>query len=202
MVGVTGSNPVASTTLRRRSLPAASPAHTVNPRFTAVLAVVALAAVLLLFTRVQQLQDRLERVAGPATGPAVSAPSAPAAQVEVAHNMNRIQNYVHKLWWAGNSGHLELAKFYRHEIKEEMEEVANAGIMDKTIPVSQHMKVYGIRAIDVLKEQLAADSLKDFPMRYNALIEACNACHASCAHPELRMQVPLTNRYPEQVFTP
>lgn len=202
MVGVTGSNPVASTTQLRRSLPAASPAHSVNPRFTAVLAVAALAAVLLLFTRVQQLQDRLERVSGTGTGQAMATTPAPAAQVEVAHNMNRIQNYAHKLWWAGQGGHLELAKFYRHEIKEEMEEVADAGIMDKTIPVSQHMKVYGLRAIDVLKEQFATDSLRDFPARYAALIEACNACHASCAHPELRMQVPMTNRYPEQVFTP
>lgn len=171
-----------------------------NPRATTLIAIAAVIGVLLLFTKVVDLQQEVVRLKeGAAIAGASSVPK--AGTVEVAHNMNRIQNYAHKLWWAGRGGDIELARFYRHEIKEEMEEVANAGIVDKGIPVSEHMKVYGIRAIDVLKEQLATDSLKDFETRYLALIDACNACHQSSGHPELRMQVPATNRFPEQVFT-
>ena len=170
-----------------------------NPRATTLIAIAAVLGVLLLFTKVVDLQQEVGRLKGAAAS--AGAPIAQAGTVEVAHNMNRIQNYVHKLWWAGRGRDIELARFYRHEIKEEMEEVANAGIVDKGVPVSEHMKVYGIRAIDVLKEQLATDSLKDFETRYLAMIEACNACHQSSGHPELRMQVPATNRFPEQVFT-
>ena len=163
-----------------------------------MIAVAAIVGVALLFTKVLDLQKRLDAAQGVSPIPA---PTAMPRPVEVAHNMNRIQNYVHKLWWAGKAGNLPLASFYRHEIKEEMEEVAAAGIVEKGIPISAHMQVYGIRAIDVLKDQLANDSLKDFEPRFAALIDACNACHQSSGHAELRMRVPDNNRFSEQVFT-
>ncbi len=165
-----------------------------------VLAVLALAGVFVVFVRQNKLQKQLDKEQGTGTITTI-APAATAAPVEVAHHMARIQQHAEKLWWAGQAGHLELAKFYRHEIKEEMEVVAQANLVDNGIPVSDHMKVYGIRAIDALKEQLAADSLKDFGDRYEALILACNSCHQVSGHPELHMRVPTENRFSGQDFT-
>jgi hypothetical protein len=170
-----------------------------NDRLPLFLALAALVIGAVLIGKVNKLDDRL----GGAPGQASSAPTATAAApVEVAHNMTRIQAYAEKLWWAGSAHNLELAKFYRHEIKEEMEEIANAGVMDGAINVSENMKVYGIRSIDALKEQLAMDSLKDFPARYEAVINTCNSCHAVSGHPELRIILPANNRFTNQDFTP
>ena len=168
---------------------------------SSILAVIALLGVFVLFVRQSSLQDELKKGAKTGTATAVVATPAVAAPVDVAHFMNRIQPYAEKLWWAGKAGNLELAKFYRHEIKEEMEVVANGNVVDDGIPVSEHMKVYGIRALDALKEQLATDGLKDFDDRYEALIAACNSCHRVSGHPELHMRVPTDNRFAGQDFT-
>lgn len=166
-----------------------------------ILAVLALVGVFVVFVRQNSLQsERKKQDRTPPGAPALSATA--AAPVEVAHHMNRIQLYAEKLWWAGQAGNLELAKFYRHEIKEEMEVVADGNVVDNGIPVSEHMKVYGVRAIDALKEQLATDGLKDFPDRYEALINTCNSCHRVSGHPELHMRIPTENRFTGQDFAP
>lgn len=170
-----------------------------NDRLPLFIALAALVICAVLVNKVNGLEKQLNggaEVASPA------ATTVSAAPVEVAHNMGRIQAHAEKLWWAGQAGNLELAKFYRHEIKEEMEEIANAAVMDGSINVSENMKVYGIRSIDALKEQLAVDSLKDFPARYEAVINTCNSCHAVSGHPELRIILPANNRFTNQEFTP
>ncbi len=167
-----------------------------------ILSILALIGVFVLFVRQSSLQDELRKgriTGGVTTAPLNSTNAAPV--VEVAHYMGRIQSHAEKLWWAGQAGNLELAKFYRHEIKEEMEEIANAGITNDGIRVSENMKVYGIRAIDALKEQIATDGLKDFPARYEALVNTCTSCHAVSGHPELRIRVPQENRFTGQDFS-
>lgn len=164
-----------------------------------IIATIALLGVFVVFVR----QNRTERSSTTlANGQVRVAPAVPASgPVEVAHHMARIQHHAEKLWWAGKAGNLELAKFYRHEIKEEMEVVANGAVVDDGLPVSEHMKVYGIRAIDAMKEQLATDGLKGFEDNYATLISTCNSCHSVTGHPELRMQVPTDNRFSGQDFT-
>ena len=165
-----------------------------------VLAVIALVGVFVVFVRQNRSQDELKGRAGKDQARVVNAAPVNPAPVEVAHFMARIQQHAEKLWWAGQAGNLELAKFYRHEIKEEMEGVAQGGVVDDGVPVSDHMKVYGIRAIDALKDQLATDGLNDFKDRYEALILACNSCHKVTGHPELRMRIPADNRFTGQDF--
>jgi hypothetical protein len=165
-----------------------------------ILVLALLAVVALLMHRINKLEERMDGGV-PKVPPGAPVPGA-APMVEVAPAMMRIQHLAHKLWFSGQAGNLELAKFYRHELKEVMEEIANAEIVDKDVRVSEHMRTYGLRAIEALKVQLNTDSLKDFPERYETLIVTCNSCHAVCGHPELRMKVPDTNRYTDQVFAP
>jgi hypothetical protein len=166
-----------------------------------LLAVIALVGVFVVFVRQNRLQQELKGKAGQDRTRLVSVAPSSTVPVEVAHYMARIQQHAEKLWWAGQAGNLELAKFYRHEIKEEMEVVAGGNVVDDGVPVSEHMMVYGIRAVDALKDQLATDGLKDFKDRYEALILACNSCHKVTGHPELRMRIPAENRFAGQDFT-
>lgn len=159
-----------------------------------IIALIALLGVVMLAAR-----TRREAAAEGAVGAARPA-AAPA--VEVAHQMTRIQAYAEKLWWAGEAGNLPLARFYRHGIKEEMEVVATAGIVEDGIPVSEHMQVYGIRSIDAMKELLASGGLKDFRSGYESLMLACTSCHAASGHPELVVTAPTVNRFSGQVFKP
>jgi aspartate/glutamate racemase len=116
--------------------------------------------------------------------------------------MARIQAHAEKLWWAGEAGNVELAKFYRHEIKEEMEVVADAGIVEDGIKVSENMQVYGIRSIEAMKELLATSGLQEFRTGYETLVLSCNSCHKASGHPEIRIGVPTENRFTGQIFAP
>jgi hypothetical protein len=173
-------------------------------RIAPYLALAALLGVVYLLTRISALEDQLKAAHGDRSEPVITAAPevAAAPRIETAQYMVRIQQYAHKLWWAGQAGNLPLANFYRHEMKEDMETVANAGIVDDGVPVSENMKTYGLRASDALKEQLKTDGLKDFSAHYEALISTCNTCHRVSGHPELRMQVPTENRFSDQDFTP
>ena len=162
----------------------------------------ALAVVAVLMHRMNTLEKRLTALTnGNGVQPiSMAAPATP--EVEVAVFMARIQSHARKLWAAGSAGNLPLAEFYRHELKEEMEAVADGNIIDDGVPVSTYMKTYGITAIDALKQQLKDDGLKDFGNRYAALISNCNSCHTATGHPYLVMQVPTSMPFDDQVFAP
>jgi hypothetical protein len=163
-----------------------------------LLTLAALFGMVIALTRLSTLEDRVraaERNQG--TG-AVSAAPAP----EVAIYMGRIQVYMHKLYWAGMAKNLPLADFYRHEIKEVMEEVAKASIVEDGIDVSAKMDVYGIRTIDGMKAALKEQGLEGFGAQYDLLVNTCNTCHRETGHPMIQVQVPTENRYTDQVFVP
>lgn len=171
-------------------------------RVAPYIALAALLAVAFLMKRVGDLEDRLKALSAGRTVPAMAPAAQAAAPVEVAQNMGRIQAYAHKMWFAGQAGNAALVEFYRHEMKEEMEAVADAALVDDGVPVSDHMKVYGLRAMEALKADLKANGLAHFNDQYAALISTCNSCHTTCGHPELLMQAPTTDRYSDQLFSP
>ncbi|MBK7087220.1 MAG: hypothetical protein IPH53_22295 [Flavobacteriales bacterium] len=162
----------------------------------------ALAVIAVLMHRMNTLEKRLTVLANSKGAQPIAAAAPVAPEVEVAVYMGRIQSHARKLWAAGSAGNLPLAEFYRHELKEEMEAVADGNIMDGTVPVSTYMKTYGITAIDALKQQLKDDGLKDFGNRYAALISNCNSCHTATGHPYLVMQAPTSMPFDDQVFAP
>ncbi|MBK9537507.1 MAG: hypothetical protein IPO12_01945 [Flavobacteriales bacterium] len=104
----------------------------------------ALAVIAVLMHRMNTLEKRLTVLANSKGAQPIAAAAPVAPEVEVAVYMGRIQSHARKLWAAGSAGNLPLAEFYRHELKEEMEAVADGNIMDGTVPVSTYMKTYGI----------------------------------------------------------
>ena len=167
------------------------------------LTILALAGLVIAMTRIGTLEARL-RTAENAQGrptPLVQA-AAPAPDFEVAIYMGRIQVYMHKLYWAGMAKNQPLADFYRHEIKEVMEEVAKAGVVEDGINVSDKMNLYGITTIDGMKAHFKEKGLEGFNEQYVGLVNTCNTCHRETGHPMIQVQVPLENRYTDQVFVP
>lgn len=170
---------------------------------SALLAVLAACAVaFLLMLRLSKLEQKIHGLEqrGLLAGAVRSGSGEPP--LEVAVYMGRIQIYANKLWSAGKAGNLPLADFYRHEMKEAMEEVAKAGILDDGVDVSEKMSTYGIKTLDAMKAAFQADGLKDFDARFATLVEVCNTCHRECGKPYLRIKVPTYTRYDDQEFAP
>jgi hypothetical protein len=167
-------------------------------RIAPFIAVAALVAVAFLMHKLGRLENRIKALQQ--SRPTLAPPSAAAPDVEVAHYMMRIQQHANKLWSAGRAGNLKLADFYRHELKEEMTAIARARIVDDGVPVSEHMEVYGLRTLEAFKARMAAHGTGDFDAQYRILIDACNSCHVTCGHPELRMRVPEHIRFDDQEF--
>lgn len=170
---------------------------------TSLLAILAACGVgFLLMLRLSKLEQKihaLELRGGAAT---VGTPPAGTQPLEVAVYMGRIQVYANKLWSAGKAGNLRLADFYRHEMKEAMEEVANAGILDDGVDVSAKMSAYGIRELDAIKAAFKANGLKDFDAQFATLVNTCNSCHRDCNKPFVHIKVPTYTRYDDQEFAP
>jgi hypothetical protein len=167
---------------------------------TTLLVLAALCGVVIAMVHVSKLETRL--LALEKGGAASAAAAAPAQPVEVAVHMARIQVYMHKLYWAGMAQNVALADFYRHEIKEVMEEVVKAGVKEDGVDISAMMSATGIQAIDAMKAHLKEKGLDGFRQQYDSLLEGCNSCHAASGHAMVRIQVPTENRYSDQVFTP
>ena len=163
-------------------------------RLSLIAAVAALAAVFYLMVRLGNTEKELAgmKAAAATTTPAKVGGSEGAEEVEleVAVYMGRIQQYAHKLWAAGTADNLLMAKFYLHEIDEAMEDLEHANIDDDGVPVSVHMKTYGINTVDAFADDMKANGLKDFEGQFSLLVNTCNSCHDKCGYPFLHIAVP------------
>ncbi|MCW5898486.1 MAG: hypothetical protein KIT10_04365 [Flavobacteriales bacterium] len=122
--------------------------------------------------------------------------------MEVAVHMGRLQRYHQKWWAAGRAGNAELAAFYLHEMEEAMEEIAEADVVDEGVEVSKHMRTYGLPMVAELERLLKEQGVAEMTAQGDMLVNACNSCHAITGHPYLRIQVPESVHFPDQIFTP
>lgn len=165
-------------------------------RFPFFATLIALIAVVILMVRLGRVEKELR------TMKQAGAAATAAATPEVAVYMERIQAFNNKLWSAGKAGNLPLAEFYRHEMKEAMEELAKAGIVDDGVNVSEEMERHGIRTLDAMKAELRTNGLAHFDQLHATLINTCNTCHAACGKPYIRVKSPTYTRYDDQDFFP
>lgn len=115
---------------------------------------------------------------------------------EMAEYMRALQWNINKLYFSGINENEELVEFYVHELEEVMEEVAHAGIMDDNIPVSKHMKTYGLNGI----EQFEKEMITEFGAAYSNLMNSCNSCHLATEHGYIKIKVPENPISDNQVF--
>ncbi len=115
---------------------------------------------------------------------------------ELAEYMRALQWNMNKLYFAGTATNQKLIDFYVREIEEVVEGVAHAGIMDDGIPVSKHMKTYGVQGI----EQFEIEMKSEFESAYSNLMNTCNSCHLATEHGFIQIKAPEYPVSDNQVF--
>ena len=175
-------------------------------RLPALLALAAIVAVMMLMVRLGKLEDRLmrfENANGGAPAPAVGAPVLAREPLqEVAPYMGRIQNYLQKYVLASRAGNEKLAYFYVDEIEESMEAVADMDLIDQGIPISAHMRTYGLATINTIEDHMKEDGLTRADADLELLVNTCNTCHERTGHDYVHIQLPTNSRFSDQRFEP
>jgi hypothetical protein len=120
-------------------------------------------------------------------------------EIEIVHFMERIQSFHSKLYFAGINNNKLLLEFYIHEIKEEMDVIAGAGIFDEGVNISENMKVWGIRNVNKFSEEMATPQF-NFKNSFKELTNACNSCHQSTGHPFIKIIEPTAPSFFNQDF--
>ena len=152
----------------------------------------------LLFSTSGEKSDRVLSVASHSE----SENGAEEETIEVAIVMGRIQRFHQKFWQAARAGNKDLVQFYLHEMEEAMDEVAQAGVIEEGIDVSEQMRIYGLSAIEQFEEKLKQEGVKAVLADGELLVNSCNSCHRTSGYPQIKIQVPQGDAFPDQDFIP
>jgi hypothetical protein len=121
-------------------------------------------------------------------------------EIELAVYMGRLQLFSNKLWFAGKNSNWELAEFYIEEIEETMEEVAEHEIIEDGVKVHEQMVAWGLPAIKSLEDEVKQKNLQGFELKYNALVSACNSCHQASKHGFIKIKIPDSPVFTNQIY--
>ncbi len=121
----------------------------------------------------------------------------------LGENMGYLQRYVEKLWYAGQAGNWDLARYYRDEMQETAEDIAGAHVVKDEVQVSSTLNTMLPPVLKQLDAAIAAHDANAFRKDYETVIETCNACHVAAKHPFIRIAVPVgTGTHWNQDFAP
>ncbi len=130
-----------------------------------------------------------------------SAEESKEAPLEIAHYMTRIQVYHNKLYFAGINKNTRLAQFYLNELEEEMGSIAEAGIFEVDVNISDNIKTYGIKQVEIMRSQIEK-GFDTFESDFNNLTTSCNSCHVVTKHDYVQIIVPTTPMFTNQKYIP
>lgn len=122
-------------------------------------------------------------------------------EIELVHYMTRIQVFHNKLYFAGMENNIKLVEFYLHEIEEEMETIAEAGIIDDEVHISDNMKNLGLEQIHSFQKTLGTPEY-NFKKSYDLLTVTCNTCHTASKHEFIKIKTPTSLPFSNQEFKP
>lgn len=128
-------------------------------------------------------------------------PDVQAEEIEVAHFMERMQQFHMKLYYSGVEGNKALSRFYLNEIEEEMNTIASSGVKIKEADISENMRNFGLPQVELFKSAMEKDSF-NFQVSFDALTFSCNACHHASGFPFIKIIVPSAGNFPNQDFKP
>lgn len=124
-----------------------------------------------------------------------------APKIEIAHFMNRIQVFHNKLYFAGIANNEKLAQFYLDEMEEEMGEIAEASIFDVDANISENIVTYGIKQIEWFRQQIKSD-FTNFKSDFESFTNSCNSCHVSIQKEFIKIGIPTSPIFTNQIYTP
>jgi hypothetical protein len=123
------------------------------------------------------------------------------APIEIAHYMTRIQVFHNKLYYAGINKNTRLVQFYLNELEEEMGSIAEAGIFEVDVNISDNIKTYGIEQIESMRTQIEK-GYDSFESDFDQLTTSCNSCHAVTKHDYVQIVVPTSPIFTNQKYIP
>ena len=104
--------------------------------------------------------------------------------------MGYMQRYADKLWFAGDAGNWELAKFYHDEIAETAADIAAAHVVDEGIENSRQLQTMLPPAVTGVEQAITTRDNALFRARYETLLATCNTCHQETKHAFIRVALP------------
>jgi hypothetical protein len=110
-----------------------------------------------------------------------------------------------KLYYAAMEKNWELAAFESNELRASFRRSGQTIPVYRTQDVPKAVAAMLTPVLDRVDKAIAAKDTALFMKEYEALTDACNACHSTMEHAFLIMRVPEANdnsRYPDQDFKP
>lgn len=123
------------------------------------------------------------------------------APLEIAHFMTRIQVFHNKLYFAGINKNKSLAQFYLNELEEEMGSIAEAGIFEVDVNISDNIKTYGIKQVEFMRSQIEK-GFDSFESDFDLLTTSCNSCHVVTKHDYVQIIIPTAPMFTNQKYVP
>jgi cytochrome c556 len=123
------------------------------------------------------------------------------APLEIAHFMTRIQVFHNKLYFAGINKNTRLAQFYLNELEEEMGSIAEAGIFEVDVNISDNIKTYGIKQVEIMRTQIEK-GFDTFESDFEILTTSCNSCHTVTKHDYVQIMTPTAPMFTNQKYQP
>ncbi len=114
----------------------------------------------------------------------------PAQGPGLGEYMTTNQLHHAKLWFAGQRRHWALAKYELGELEETLEAITAAIPVFKGRPVAALIATHTHKPIDALGAAIDGHDPTRFRQAFDALTDACNACHRETAHDFIEIQRP------------
>jgi len=116
--------------------------------------------------------------------------------------MVRTQWYHFKLGLAGRLGNWPLANYEVGQIRRSFENTAYVNTSISGVPLSQVLEQQSLPPLQEVQAAIAAKNAKGFAMAFGRLTAECNACHAAADVGFIKVQVPTSSPFSNQVFPP
>jgi len=109
-----------------------------------------------------------------------------------------------KLWFAGQAANWPLAAYELDELQEGMQDAATFHPTHKDVPLPVPALIEKIMKdpVQQLEKAIAARDAGGFAQQFDALTEACNACHRATNFGFNVVTKPSVNPYSNQSFQP
>jgi hypothetical protein len=133
--------------------------------------------------------------------PGQAADGAKAYAPDLGDFMGLTQLRHFKLWYAGRSKNWELADYEIEQIRKSFESVKVFYPTLGDLDMAKMIDKESYAPLDALKKAVAARDEKAFGAQFDKLTAACNACHQETHFSFVRIIVPTSSPFSNQIFT-
>ena len=109
-----------------------------------------------------------------------------------------------KLWFAGDAGNWKLAAYELGELRDGFDEIVQYHKTHKEspVPIDDAIETIVKEPLSELAKAIEKKDKTEFRKTFEAVTDACNACHQATNYDALVIVRPKANPYSNQVFAP